>query len=463
MNIPGIIEEAINNTKNRWAEVQNFASLELTGLDAENPEDSRPKLESKGAAPKDISFTPQEYARAFVNNIRGFSGEILSKSLDLEFCKTSYVTPKFEQNLSNAKVMDPQEYFGTDESARKDILLVEYYFKQHMTGEAGGYPSLSKEEYEKTGLYITEALTHYQDLLTEWKKENKGWPGSSTLIRWYIDKMEPYDDQGKNKKKERNRLIDDALQFKSHTPKQIAKTHLPDGEEKTPLMYEETALPDQFIVKDGKIAGAVEVKAYTPEEFRIWVGQLEANLETEQKLDTLTDSIIKTGRLGRNSLQTYIYPGEELPKDVTATEGMRLGVNIDGIRKLVQIANNEPFVIDKVDPETAEVTQEDYNKEYPVVIRVPSDINEADIERMGRVIERLGYANVALQKLPFSVKDLHELGYAYLNRYTGQPRIVESRGFLNEEQLKKYSDKQEVYQTLEELKKRETWERGEQE
>jgi hypothetical protein len=460
MNIPGSVEDAVKTTQIRWAEMENFISLELNFLNPDNPDKIKPRLKSAMKKPEDVSFTIQQQAELTVNNIRGLCGEILSKGLGLEDCETPYVSPGSELDLTNTEVKDVQEFFGSQEGARKDILLIKYFFDQKMVGEAGGYKQLTDEEYSSTGERIVEALSNYHDVRSMWKEYNpkrKGFPPNNELVRWYVNAMEHTNPDAKKKSKDKNRLIDDAMQFKGHTPKQIVKKHLPDNEEKPSVLYEETTLPDQFITKDGNIVGSVEVKAYTPREFKEWIDQLETDLETESGRDSLTDSILNIGKLGRNGLQTYITPENGMPETTTTVGGMRLGFNVDAIRKLIRVANKEPDMIDRVDPKTAEVTQEENNKEYPVILRVPSDIPDEDIHRLGNIIEKLEYRNIVVQKLPFSVTELHQLGHGYVERYRNQPNIVESRGIASAEKLKNDPDKEDISKTIEELRNKAVW------
>ena len=111
-----------------------------------------------------------------------------------------------------------------------------------------------------------------------------------------------------------------------------------------------------------------------------------------------------------------------LGKDMRPT-GMRLGVNFEGLRYFINVANNEAphsalkVNIDLINDETAEVIQKEVDFEYPIIVRLPQDIPNEDILELGSVLEKLNISNIAIQKLPFTSREINEKGFGIYHRF----------------------------------------------
>jgi len=146
------------------------------------------------------------------------------------------------------------------------------------------------------------------------------------------------------------------------------------------LYYDKTTMPDGFIVsQEGTLVGVVEVKAYSPKEFQLYVEEAR-----------------KQGRLSLDIDQkTY---NEYLETESTQYGGkIRLGLDIDGEQKMLDILRGA----DSLDP---------LEVDGLVVLRVPNDVNRDDIEGFQLHCQKLGYHNVVVQRLPLSFDELNQLG-----------------------------------------------------
>lgn len=147
------------------------------------------------------------------------------------------------------------------------------------------------------------------------------------------------------------------------------------------LHYEETAMPDSFVMNsDDEFVGVVETKAYTPEEFSLYVrkakekGYLEVDVDYDEYYEATGVDAEHYG------------------------ESMRLGFDIDGQQRMLDILRD---AINEKEP---------LENTGIVLLRVPSDIVDDDIEELEQLSRRYGYGNLAVQKLPFTSDELDELG-----------------------------------------------------
>ena len=169
-------------------------------------------------------------------------------------------------------------------------------------------------------------------------------------------------------------------------------------------------------------------------EFSDLVGQLELYLHTEtssnpnEKVEEIDQIVTSSAGLGRKGLQVFVTPKGTGGSD--STLGMRLGTDVDGLRRMVSVINKNPTSVDVIDSTTAEVSiNTNYLKEYPVIIRVPSDIHDEDITRFFVICDKLSYKNIFIQKLPFTSEDINTLAGRYIERYVNQPNVVKSKGY----------------------------------
>ncbi len=146
------------------------------------------------------------------------------------------------------------------------------------------------------------------------------------------------------------------------------------------LYYKETTMPDAFIThKDGVLAGVVEVKAYSPQEFALYVAKAKEN----------------------QSLQVFIET-EEYNKALGVDEehyggGLHLGFDIEGEQRMLDILRD------------ATTQAAPLEGSVPVVLRVPSDVANENIKKFRELCLDLGYENVAVQKLPYTFEELQEM------------------------------------------------------
>jgi len=166
---------------------------------------------------------------------------------------------------------------------------------------------------------------------------------------------------------------------------------LPDGYTTlTSEMYDDTALPDGFIVKEGssekpkELVGIMEVKSYTPDE-----------------LYGLMNKVKETGKLGIRfegvaSDFGKTYPGADKDK-------FNLGVDLN---KEIEFADFVRGVFDG---------KPNRYEGNVVVLRFPSDIPDNLLCQYGQMIVDYGYPNVLIQKLPLSNEEINTISKEIVN------------------------------------------------
>ena len=215
-----------------------------------------------------------------VGEVRGFTGELISKSMGLSECETIYGAMIF---IPNSEIVDPYDFFNELGSSRKDIALLNYYFNKEAheivpkQGESG---FITADEIETLKKDTISTLINYDEIERKWVSKNPQARSGVTrdeLIRWNIKEQE-HGLEGK-KKSTQNRLLNEALKVTSNKYNANIKNLI---EHHAELPYEATTLPDAFL-KDrrGKIVGAVEVKSYTPQEVKDWIKSLQQTVPLE--------------------------------------------------------------------------------------------------------------------------------------------------------------------------------------
>lgn len=362
-----------------------------------------------------------------VGEVRGFTGELISKSLGLSECETIYGARIF---IPNSEIVDPYDFFNELGSSRKDIALLNYYFNKEAheivpkQGESG---FITADEIETLKKDTISTLINYDEIERKWVSKNPQARSGVTrdeLIRWNIKEQE-HGLEGK-KKSTQNRLLNEALKVTSNKYNANIKNLI---EHHAELPYEATTLPDAFLKdRQGKIVGAVEVKSYTPQEVKDWIKSLQQTVPLE--LDNFGASWQeKSDKAAEAALYERKGSALRILNEKMEWTGMTLGVDFGGIRNFLNVANNETLHeslnvdIDLVNDSTGEITQEKINFEYPVVVRLPDDIPNEDILELGALFEEFGIKNVCIQKMPLTSKELNQVGHGMYHKFGDSPEM----------------------------------------
>lgn len=354
--------------------------------------------------------------KEIIRNVAGYANEILTQTLKYEDCETLYkgpasIVPKGEIKTAYELMQNQTGY------SRKDIALINDFINKYETDE------LTKNELESLKNDVINVYANRNQIQDLWRQENRNSkfqaPGGSGLVRWYINHEGRILDSKKTKAQ--NKIIDSALKYISHPdrdkePEKYVKS-LIEYEGDPP--YISTILPDSLIIgSSGKLEGAVEVKAYLPEEVKALVKTLEEveKLESQRELPGSKEEGVRLSKLSKYNRQglSVTISSEEF----SSMGGMRLGADIDGIRKFITISNSpdtsQSLKYDMVDSVTGEVHQEEF--EHPVILRLPRDVADEDIKKLGGLSEKFGYKNVIIQKIPFGSNDINMLAYTYFSK-----------------------------------------------
>lgn len=152
-----------------------------------------------------------------------------------------------------------------------------------------------------------------------------------------------------------------------------------DGEN-SGVLYGDSSMPDSFLVnKDGDIVGFVEVKAYTPFEFETLVNELE--------------ELEKHGGLHGFATEIKNEFGDLLPK-----VGVSVATEVQFIDHLRTVA----FGQKSLDGDTY------------ILLRFANNISDNLINRYGSLIEKWGYKNLQIQRLPMGTRDLSQEGKKFV-------------------------------------------------
>lgn len=357
--------------------------------------------------------------QAVVARFVGLAGEFLSKPLDTGRCSEIFKT--FDSlGTKDLKWQDPHEFLiERTGGSRKDSLLLWYYFETELLPNAKSENELveagelNKTQLEQVRNAVIHVLNNYQEVLDSWKKTTKSQRpvGRNELLFWYLEenKMKLPGQKGKKQ----NSTIINAIDFISHTDEHEMAVSTLSG---TPSIYNAVKLPDRIgLNSEQKAVSAVEVKAYTPEEFDTWVAVLGrvASLEVTPKNESeeeRTERLAELALYDRQGLQVNILDG--------SCKGMRLGVDTDGLRLTLNIINGEQpgYVekkkIDYVDPETAEVTSNVVELYPQIVLRLPSGLSKDSISKLGEAVGNFGIRNLVVEELPFDSKEIRDLAYS---------------------------------------------------
>lgn len=154
----------------------------------------------------------------------------------------------------------------------------------------------------------------------------------------------------------------------------------PSPEADAGIHYEETTIPDAFIKYHYQIIGAVESKAYSAGEFKLYVDEAKKQRKLHVEVST-------------ERYNEFLGAEEE-----HWGGGINLGFDVEGEQRMVDILRDSLYGADAMD---------DY---VPILLRVPADVDNQDIEEYYGLCRELGLENMIVQKLPFSSEELDELG-----------------------------------------------------
>lgn len=142
-------------------------------------------------------------------------------------------------------------------------------------------------------------------------------------------------------------------------------------------MFDSSGMPDGVLLdKDFEIVGPCEVKAYTPDQIRRFVGEL---LALQKKNGAISDP--------RISILHHIGKFH--------TE-MRIGVDLEKEIEFIDFIRNLGFGLPKL-----------YER-MPILLRFPSDAAVYYLQKYGKVIRSMGYPYVVIQTLPVSSEQLNQ-------------------------------------------------------
>ncbi len=406
--VPASREEISSSVETQTPEQRNTTREEAVRKVAEIPNKNEAVYSMvKDAAEKNKSVED------VINMLTGYSARILSESLPPEKCRIVYKSAQIGAFPSTD--MSATEYFELKYGipTRKDLALLADFFDMEapkLNPETEGRGILTHEQIQQTKKDVLHVLSNYKQILDEWKNENnatKFGVQREQLIRWYIE-HEQHKPEGPAGKIQ-NMVIDEAFRYISYSDKEIEKSLLTNFHDPVSL---ETIIPTSFLLDEkDSVVGAVVMTAYSKYEMKALIDVLERvyNL-TGREEDTLDfhDKVTRLDSYDLRGLQVNI------PKDYEdgRVAGMRLGPNITGVRNLIQIVNHpetERFRYDTINPKTAEVTS---IRDPLVIYRLPDDIPDEDVEKLGSLATKLGYGNLIIQKVPFSRDDVKQLAFA---------------------------------------------------
>jgi len=350
-----------------------------------------------------------------VANVRGLLAEMMSKKLDLSECETVY---KLKDFFPKSVAVDPYDHYIDMGGLRKDAVLINNFFEtsaQEVLPKENEPGYITQEQVDTLKKDTITALVNYDSIEKKMDVKNTG---RDQLIRWHIQNQGHF--LGGKKTKTQNKLLNQALATTDKRDTTTLKTLI---EKRAEPAYVATTLPDEFLEdSEGKIVGVIEVKAYTPPEVKNWIEALKQSkslefetfgLSEQEKSDKAADAAF----YNRRGSQVNILDNNLKPT------GMRLGVDFEGLRYFINVANNETphtalkVKVDLINNETAEVVQREVAFEYPVIVRLPQDIPDEDILELGSILEELGVSNIAIQKLPFTSKEINEKGHGVYHRF----------------------------------------------
>jgi hypothetical protein len=358
----------------------------------------------------------EKFVSAVIDRARGISAEVLAKYSAL---KSEIAFSNFKEiDFSESVLMDPAE-FTRKNKFRKDMALVEHFF------DHAERPELIKEVSD-------ENLAMMKDLVLESMVRGSSRVKVRELVFSKLKKLPGtggYNLEYKSQRAEINRILDSAFNY-------VYKKGPPLSPEKNASLYESTTIPDYIVVDErGKGIAALEIKANTPKEFIEYVEQLEKEFELWKNASPLL-------RPERFDLQVEMPYTEGPTWERNISEGMKLGVSTGGIRKTLQIINND-MSIDLIDEKTGEITSAPPNHiiNYPLIIAIPSDAPQEYVDRLGKIVNDADIKNIQIRKIPFSSAEINMYSVANLMRYYTNPRTVKKLGIPTYDELIKKNSK----------------------
>jgi|GEM_PF-6764075 len=348
-----------------------------------------------------------------INMLIGYSARILSQGLSVDKCRTIYKSTEIGV-LPHTCIPTP-EYLDIKYNVpqRKDLVLLAHFFDMEapkLNPKKGSPNHLEEEQIQQTKNDVLYVLSNYKQVLSDWVKENRIQEPKvqrEQLIRWYIGHKHHKPEGAASKTQ--NVMINEAFRYISYNEKEVEKSILTNFHDP---VYMETSIPPTLLIdKNDTVVGAIEITAYSKNEVKALADVLEKITDLTYKRE---DPIEDHDRM--MLLDSYDLRGLQvnIPKDYKDKNvaGMRLGLNISGIRNFIQIVNHpksDRFRYDLIDPHTGEVKS---LREAPVFWRLPDDIPDEEIDKLGRLATKLGYSNLIIQKLPFTREDIKILGHA---------------------------------------------------
>lgn len=448
VDMPSFFNDALGSYFYRKRLVKKYENLELGFKLTDNGVFPNVGLSTKESNKNVDSPTPKELAQDFLGIMDHYVMAVISNEHKFEDGEIVYCNVSENTLDEITDVVSLSEYLYPEKkgegNARKDVILLGYMFEQ-MFGWEGKSSHLSEETYKNIGNYIIDGLENYQEVLKGWKERNKRRKSIAPreLVRNHViynvlggkyfnkKKLNPGE---KRELKDLNKVVDKAWKYISHPNKDAVELNLfPDNEGLLDRPYFKTNLSDGLILNDGKVIGGVKDFGYPHDVFQVYVNQLRLHetLEDSKKVDDLTKRTLKSLGFWGKELTTFITPGYG-----DEYEGMTLGLDVKGVRNLLQAIRNIPDEIDDVSPDTGEVKTIKYDPKFPILLRFPKDVSEEDLQKYVEIIEKNNIENIIIQKLAVTNKEMRLFEYWLLERwYKQQEEGVEIEGVGAKEDL----------------------------
>ncbi len=359
------------------------------------------------------------YAEHCIKSIKNHTAKVLCEDINIDSCVTVYGTScRFPKN----GIQSLEERYSHLGTVRKDIILVDAFLNSEINNPSEEN-KLTPEQTELLKNDVLHVYKDYGDLKKSWTKENK--PKNKTdpmpqcdsevLINWYMDNQNHLSDE--NTSEHRKSLIKETLSVVERDDEKIVKSYLDRGIEPT---YTALAMPDELVIdKNGKVVSAIKLLPYSNQEIQTWFENLKkakGNLENlRDGEDYNTENITNAGFYDlRGSEVNILKPTTNNPT------GVRMGVNFDGIRKFINLANGEKIdsipTVDGVDIVTGEIFPADSKPK--IILRFPSDSDPQLLRQIGKFFEdELKEGPVVEQLVPYSNNDIGQASYAAFRHF----------------------------------------------
>ncbi len=406
--------------------------------------------------------------------LRGYWGERALANYPVKLAKTVYAGSEANpETYANYLVRDTNEAF---ENLRKDA-VIRAYFLSNLENDTSLFVETKEDftnRFQALKLPFNEQIAHtvislHADVISDkegWIKEfseanpkNQRRPSDTELIKWVMEKR--YTSVARNtpdwqfalKWSEYLLYIENSMVFRdsseaitvaeaamlesklatianlpestsqeTQAKKNASKKALKTVERYEDSLYFDLTVPDAILQdqRTGETVGIVEIKSYSAVEVKSWINALNYHFENEEY-----DEI----PYGQDGLRVGVVVE---PKLSTEDQLLQLGFNPQKEATFIKMAN-------RVNAEGLEQT----DKEFPMILRVLDDVEDADIEKLGDLIQRYGYHNFIIQKVGFTRKEIEKLAQETTRQNT--PKILQTQGPQHE-------------QLLRELSKKESWE-----